>query len=100
MRRSMDERKRFQFSVWNLMLMMVPLAVVFGLASQAPDKNWVVWLSAVVIGGGPAVGALVGGWKGMIRGLLLTIGWLWLPVVMCLIQIRRSSSGGVGRRRS
>lgn len=93
-------RRRIQFSIWNLMLMMIPLAVVLGLASQSLEKSWMVWFSAVVVGGGPAVGALIGGWKGMIRGLLLTIGWLLLPVVMGLLQIRKSSSGGAGRRRS
>lgn len=61
----MTERKRFQFSIWNLMVMMVPLAVTFWLASLAREVGWAVWLVAIGVGIGPAVGALIGGWNGM-----------------------------------
>lgn len=71
--------KRFQFSVGNLMLSMVPLAVVFGLASLAREAGWAVWLVAISVGIGPAVGALVGGWDGMGRGF----GW-FLIVGLCV----------------
>jgi lipase maturation factor len=74
----LDGPRRFQFSVWNLMLMMVPLAVVFGLASQVAEKGWVVWLCAVVIGGALAVGALIGGWSGMRRGF----SWCFAAIVL------------------
>jgi len=67
----MDGQRRFQFSVGNLMLMMVPLAVVFGLASLNSGAGWGVWVVAVTVGVGPAVGALVDGWNGMVRGF----GW-------------------------
>jgi len=53
------------------MLAMVPLAVVFGLASLAREAGWAVWLVAISVGVGPAVGALVGGWNGMGQGF----GW-------------------------
>jgi hypothetical protein len=67
----MDERKRLQFSVWNLMLMMVPLGVVFGLASQAGSLAPAVWILGLYVGCFAAVGALVGG----LRGMLLGLGW-------------------------
>src|SRR5262245_11645071 len=75
----MDERARFQYSVGSLMLSMVPLAVVFGLASLASRAGWMVWVLAVIVGIGPAVGALVGGWNGMGRGF----GW-FLIVGLCV----------------
>jgi hypothetical protein len=74
----MDERRRFQFSIGNLMLAMVPLGVVFGIASLAREAGWAVWLVAISAGIGPAIGALVGGWDGMGRGF----GW-FLIASMC-----------------
>jgi hypothetical protein len=72
----MVERKRFQFSVWNLMLMMVPLAVVFAVwsvvARNQSGKGALALTTLVGVGG--AIGALVGGWKGMRKGLLLGLG--------------------------
>src|SRR5262245_8258976 len=67
----MREQRRFQFSVGNLMLMMVPLAVVFGLASQAGPLAPAVWILGGYVGCWAAVGALVGG----LRGMLLGLGW-------------------------
>src|SRR5262245_25414942 len=73
----MDERKRFQFSVWNLMLAVVPLAVAFSLASLVRGAPLWVWVVAAVIGIGPAVGALVDGAKGMGR----VVAWSAVVVV-------------------
>jgi hypothetical protein len=80
--------RRFQFSVWNLMLAMVPLAVVFGLASQVNAAGRMVWVVAALIAAGPAVGALIGGWKGMAGGILLAIGiglLAWLAIVFEMV---------------
>src|ERR1051326_2380200 len=76
----MDGARRFQFSVWNLMLAMVPLAVVFWLA-RASGAGWVVWLLALYVGCWPAVGALIGGWSGM------GIGLAWLFVVSLYVYV-------------
>jgi len=74
----MDERKRFQFSVGNLMLSMVPLAVLFGLASRAGAVDVRVWIALLYVGLWPAAGALVDGWRGMLRGL----GWFVVGTVV------------------
>lgn len=70
----MDGRKRIQFSVGNLMLMMAPLGGVFAVVSQTSETSWGVWLCTALLGGALAVGALVSGWTGMGRVLL------WLGV--------------------
>jgi hypothetical protein len=84
----MDERTRFQFSIWNLMLSMVPLAVVFSLASLARDAGSWVWFAAVIVGVGPAVGALVGGLAGMGRVVFWTVlVAVWSPAVLFLAYL-------------
>jgi len=82
----MDARKRFQFSVGNLMLMMVPLAVVFAVVSvvmrtQAGQGALVL---AVLVGLGGAIGALVGGGEGMRKGLLRGLG---LFIVVAAVNV-------------
>lgn len=85
--------RRIQFSIGNLMLMMVPLGVVFWFARQASEERWLVWLVALSIGIWPAIGALMGGWKGMGQGLVwfvrmylvsAAIGGLVLLLAMCI----------------
>ena len=75
------------------MLMMVPLAVVFGLASQAGSAlDWKIWVGCLCVGSAPAIGALVGGWRGMKRGLgWLALGWfLVLNYVLLILQFIQS----------
>src|SRR6478752_9180787 len=72
--------KRFQFSIWNLMLMVLLWAVLFWNARQNVQGGPGVWIGAVVIGIAPAIGALVAGWKGMGQGL----GWFLVVYVIGL----------------
>jgi hypothetical protein len=76
----MSERRRFQFSIWNLMLMVLLWAVLFWNARQNVQGGPGVWIGAVVIGIAPAIGALVAGWKGMGQGL----GWFLVVYVIGL----------------
>src|SRR5262245_57130787 len=74
----MDERKRFQFSMWNLMLMVLLWAVLFWDARQDVHGGPGVWIGVLVVGIAPAIGTLVAGWKGMGQGF----GWLFLVYVI------------------
>lgn len=94
----MDGR-RIQFSVWNLMLMMVPLAVVFWLASQAGSAlDWKIWAACLYVGCGPAIGALVGGWRGMKVGLgWIVVGQFFvLAFVACVVDVAYLIQFGAG----
>jgi hypothetical protein len=79
----MDERKRFQFSVWNLMLMVALWSVLFWNARQNVQGGAGVWIGAVVIGIAPAIGALLAGWKGMRKGF----GWFLVVYVIGLAVV-------------
>jgi hypothetical protein len=98
----MTERVRIQFSVWNLMLAVVPLAVAFSLASLVRGAPWWVWVVAAVIGIGPAVGALVGGSNGMGRvvawsAVVVVYSYVFLLLALiwsCLVQAVIGSKTG------
>jgi hypothetical protein len=65
----MDRPEKFRFTLANLMLMMLPLAVAFWFARRASGNgSWIVWVIMLVIASAPAVGALAGGWRGMVKG--------------------------------
>jgi len=67
----MDERKRFQFSLWNLMLMTAVAAVVSLAISLRREPRFVVgWM---MIGVPAAIGALFGGGRGLVFGLLAAV---------------------------
>ncbi len=68
----MDWRNKFRFSLANIMLMMVPLAVVSTVVSYGiwlPSIDVVV--AAIVVGIAPIVGALFGGRTGLGIGCLI-----------------------------
>lgn len=77
----MDEGNGFQFSLRNIFLMMLPLAVLFaGMAHQAG-----MILSGGIVLVSAAVGALLGGWDGMGRGIVWSIVWTLVCSVVILI---------------
>jgi hypothetical protein len=83
----MDARKRIQFSVGNLMLMMVPLAVALSVAGYAMRHRGAAGMvyaaGAVVIGFGGAVGMLTGGRGRMYFGIAIGV-CIWLAIVVAL----------------
>ena len=88
----MDERKRFKFSLANLFWMMLPLAVV---CAAIGSGSFFPVLFALVLGLPAAVGALRGGWKGMLRTAAVFFAAsmgavvLWLATALIFVLIVR-----------
>jgi hypothetical protein len=84
----MDERKRLRFSLWNLMLMTAAAAVVsLGIAAGVRvDSAYRSWIVAFILGVGvpTAVGALLGGLKGLGRGFVVGA---WLFFVLAVLAV-------------
>lgn len=84
----MDGRKQFQFSVWNLMLAVVPLAVALSVAGYAMRHRGVAAAvvyaaGALAIGFGGAIGMLTGGRGRMYFGIAIGV-CVWLAIVVGL----------------
>lgn len=79
--------QRFQFSVGNLMLMMLPLAVALSVAGYAMRHRGVAAVvyaaGAVAIGVGGAIGMLTGGRGRMYFGIAIGV-CVWLAIVVGL----------------
>jgi hypothetical protein len=67
---SNSQLKPFQFSMFNLMLAMVPLAVVCACISFENRFGRNLWTAVVIVFGLTAAGGtLAGGWRGMFRAV-------------------------------
>jgi hypothetical protein len=102
----MDEERKSQFSLRNMFLMMLPLAVFCALvvhshkqdAMHGEKQNVVNYIPALVLFVAMAAGALYGGWKGMGKGftkayfwmvvcwIVLIVGWFMVQIVILTIQ--------------
>src|SRR5215831_6066368 len=95
----MDRPDKFRFSLANLMLMMLPLAVAFWVARQASGNgSWIVWVIMLVIAIGPAIGALGGGWRGMAKGarsigVVTDRAFLYLILAMWFVLMSQMIAG-------
>ncbi len=72
----MNSPSKFQFPLWNILLMMIPLAVACWFENRAlrgeSIDSLVWWAVGLAIPGVSAgIGAVLGGWKGMWKGFLL-----------------------------
>ena len=102
----MDERKRFQFSVGNVLLMTFAVAWILGgviAAVRVPDselRTAAIVSALVILGISMAVGALVGGFKGMTRGFIVGACVLLIIALIAYLgfvawMVNRSIFGGV-----
>jgi hypothetical protein len=101
----MDGRRRFQFSLANVLLMTFAVAWILAGASAAMQvrnvqlQNAAIVSVLLVLGISMAVGALVGGFKGMTRGFILgaavlaTIAILVYMLIVTWVVIRISLGG-------
>jgi hypothetical protein len=70
-----SQPKPFQFSMFNLMLAMVPLAVVCACIGYENRFGRNLWTAVVIVFGLTAAGGtLAGGWRGMFRAVGVGVG--------------------------
>jgi hypothetical protein len=82
----MNQPERLQFSMYNLLQAMLPLAVAFScLTYESRHGRNLLTATVIVFGLTAAGGTLVGGWRGMIRALGIGFGATLLGITFVLM---------------